>query len=555
MDSDTASDTAGDTASAKHAKPDNRLARWVVMLIGILSVASALAVSHLVAGLIDPDASAFVAVGNSVRDLSPPAVTEFAISELGDLKGPLLFGGLGATLLVVAMIAGLVSRRHAWPGMAFAAVIGLVGLAAVLSQFNVEPLGVLAPIASLVVGVGVFGWLHRLASRRVESPASEAAESDAAEQTDRLPEGQTDEKAQGVPSRRKFLITSAGVAVGAGVLGGGGQLLAGRLDVESSRANVGSLKPTTPAPAIPNGVDFASIGTPRFITSNRDFYRVDTALLGVPQVRAEDWILRIHGMVDESKTFTFNDIRQRDLVERTITMTCVSNEVGGNYISTANFIGVPLRDLLEEAGVKSGSDQLFSTSVDGWTAGTPVEAVMDRNRGALLAIGMNGEALPAEHGFPARMVVPGLYGFVSATKWVADMELTTFDAKQSYWLKRDWAQKAPIKTQSRIDVPRSFANVPAGPVTIAGISWAQHIGIDKVEVRVDGGEWRPATLATEVNKQTWRMWKVDLELGAGGHTAEVRATDRNGRTQTEERVAPIPDGASGWHSRQFTVAG
>ena len=527
MDSDTASDT-------KHAKPDNRLARWVVMLIGILSVASALAVSHLVAGIVDPDASAFVAVGNSVRDLSPPAVTEFAISELGDLKGPLLFGGLGAALLVVAMIAGLVSRRRPWPGMAFAAVIGLVGLAAVLSQFNVEPLGILAPIASLVAGVGVFGWLHRLASRKAE-PKEEETETAG-------------------PSRRKFLVTSAGVAVGAGVLGGGGQLLAGRLDVESSRANVGALKPTTAAPAIPNGADFASIGTPRFITSNRDFYRVDTALLGVPQVRAEDWILRIHGMVDESKTFTFNDIRQRDLVERTITMTCVSNQVGGGYISTANFIGVPLRDLLDEAGVKEGSDQLFSTSVDGWTAGTPVEAVMDRNRGALLAIGMNGEALPAEHGFPARMVVPGLYGFVSATKWVADLELTTFDAKQSYWLKRDWAQKAPIKTQSRIDVPGGFANVPAGVVTIAGISWAQHIGIDKVEVRVDGGEWRPATLATEVNKQTWRMWKVDVELGGGNHTAEVRATDRNGRTQTEERAEPIPNGASGWHSSQFTVS-
>jgi DMSO/TMAO reductase YedYZ molybdopterin-dependent catalytic subunit len=509
-----------------------KLARWVVMLIGVLSVAAALAVGHLVAGIIDPDASPFVAVGNSVRDLSPPAVTEFAISDLGDLKKPLLFGGLGATLLVIAMVAGLVSRRRAWPGVALAAVIGLVGLAAVVSQYNVEPLGVLAPVSSLVVGVGVFGWLHRLA-------------------------GPPDLRSTGQPteaSRRTFLLTSAGVAVGAGVLGGGGQLLAGRLDVETSRANVGALTPSIPAPPVPRGADFASIGTPRFITSNREFYRVDTALLGVPRVRAEDWVLRVHGMVDQARTFTFTDIRERDLVERTITMTCVSNQVGGGYISTANFIGVPLRDLLDEAGVRPGSDQLFSTSVDGWTAGTPVEAVMDRGRGALLAIGMNGEPLPAEHGFPARLVVPGLYGFVSATKWVTDLELTTFDAKQSYWLKRDWAREAPIKTQSRIDVPGGFATVPPGVVTIAGISWAQHVGIDKVEVRVDGGEWRPATLATEVNKQTWRMWRVDVELGSGNHTAEVRATDRNGRTQTEERAAPIPDGASGWHSSQFTVS-
>ncbi|GAB3447680.1 molybdopterin-dependent oxidoreductase [Actinophytocola sediminis] len=506
------------------------LTRRVASLVGVLAVTAALAVSHLVAGLTDPDASPFVAVGNSVRDLTPPAITEFAISEIGDAKKPLLFGGIAVVLVVVGTIAGLLSRRRALPGMVLAAIVGVVGLLAVLDQYNVDTIGLLAPVSSVLAGVGTFGWLHRIATRRATTGETSTA------------------------SRRRFLLVSGGVAVGAGVFGGVGQLLAGRVDVEASRAGIGALTPQSPAPPIPGGADFASFGTPRFLTANRDFYRVDTALVSVPRVRAEDWALRIHGLVDEQKTFSFNDIRQRPLVERTITMTCVSNQVGGGYISTANFVGVPLRDLLDEAGVRSGSDQLFSTSADGWTAGTPVDAVMDRDRGALLAIGMNGEPLPTEHGFPARMVVPGLYGFVSATKWVVDMELTTFDAKQSYWLKRDWAQKAPIKTQSRIDSPRSFATVQPGPVDIAGIAWAQHVGIDKVEVRVDKGEWRPAILADEVNDQTWRMWRSQIHLGPGTHTAEVRATDRTGRTQSADRVAPIPDGATGWHSRQFTVS-
>ncbi|OLF12826.1 molybdopterin-binding protein [Actinophytocola xinjiangensis] len=500
------------------------LSRWTAILIAVLAMVTALAVGHLVAALTDPDASPFVAVGDSVRDLSPPAVTEFAISDLGEAKKPLLFGGIAAMLLVLATVAGLLSRRRPWPGLALATVVGVVGLLAVLDQYDVDTVGLLAPVSSLVAGAATFGWLHRLAASGLTRPAD--------------------------TSRRRFLWTGAGVAVGAAAFGGLGQVLAGRVDVEASRAGVGALTPSVPAPPIPATADF---GTPRFITSNRDFYRVDTALLGVPQVRAQDWLLRVHGLVDEPRTFTFNDIRARRLVERTITMTCVSNQVGGGYVSTANFVGVPLRDLLDETGVRSGSDQLFSTSVDGWTAGTPVEAVLDRDRGALLAIGMNGEPLPTEHGFPARMVVPGLYGFVSATKWVVDLELTTFDAKRSYWLERDWAREAPIKTQSRIDAPRSFATVPAGPVTIAGTAWAQTVGIDRVEVRVDGGAWRPATLATKVNDQTWRMWRVEITLGPGTHTAEVRATDRTGRTQPRQRVAPIPDGATGWHSRQFTV--
>jgi DMSO/TMAO reductase YedYZ molybdopterin-dependent catalytic subunit len=252
--------------------------------------------------------------------------------------------------------------------------------------------------------------------------------------------------------------------------------------------------------------------------------------------------------VDGELVLRYADIRGMPLVERTATITCVSNEVGGEYVSTSNFIGVPLRDLLERAGVKPGAEQVFSTSVDGWTCGTPVSDVLDRG---LLAVGMNGEPLPLEHGFPARLVVPGLYGFASATKWVVDLELNRFADKRSYWVERGWAQRAPIKTQSRIDAPAPFATVPAGRVTVAGIAYAQQRGITEVEVRADGGPWQVAELATEVNRDTWRMWRAELDLGPGPHTVECRATDATGVTQPEGRVPPIPDGATGWHSTQF----
>jgi DMSO/TMAO reductase YedYZ molybdopterin-dependent catalytic subunit len=307
------------------------------------------------------------------------------------------------------------------------------------------------------------------------------------------------------------------------------------------------------APAIPADAAFPQFGTPTFLTSNQDFYRIDVALR-IPTQAAADWTLRIHGMVDREITLTYADLLARPLVERTITMTCVSNPVGGDLISTANFIGVDLRDILLEAGIQPGAEQLFSTSIDGWTAGTPVDVVLEPDRGSLLAIGMNGEPLPPEHGFPVRMVVPGLYGFVSATKWITDMEVTTFGAAQAYWLQRGWSQRAPIKTQTRIDFPRGFGSVPAGRVTVAGIAWAQHTGIDRVEVRMDGGPWQQAVLSTEVSADTWRMWTADFALAPGSHTVQTRATDRRGVVQTETRADPIPDGASGWPAVIFTAA-
>jgi DMSO/TMAO reductase YedYZ molybdopterin-dependent catalytic subunit len=257
-------------------------------------------------------------------------------------------------------------------------------------------------------------------------------------------------------------------------------------------------------------------------------------------------------MVDRELSLSFADLTARPLVERLITMTCVSNEVGGSLVSTATFVGVDLGDLLRAAGVRDGADQLLSTSLDGWTAGTPTALVLEPDRGALLAVGMNGEALPREHGFPVRMVVPGLYGYVSATKWLADLELTTFAARDAYWVQRGWAARGPIKTQSRIDTPRG--SVPAGRVQLAGTAWAQHIGVERVEVRADDGPWRPAELATEVNRDTWRMWRAEVDLAPGRHVLQCRATDRSGDTQPEQPRPPVPDGATGWHTVTVTAS-
>jgi DMSO/TMAO reductase YedYZ molybdopterin-dependent catalytic subunit len=289
-----------------------------------------------------------------------------------------------------------------------------------------------------------------------------------------------------------------------------------------------------------------------FITPNSEFYRVDTALI-VPAVPAEDWTLRIHGMVDREVTLDFEQLLALDLIERDITLTCVSNEVGGSYVGNARWVGAPLAALLEEAGIDPAADQLVSRSVDGFTVGTPTAAVTD-GRDAMLAVQMNGEPLPLEHGFPVRMVVPGLYGYVSATKWISELELTTFDAFDPYWVRRGWAPQAAIKTQSRIDTPRPLAKVPAGPAVIAGVAWAQHRGIDRVEVRVDAGPWREADLAAQDTVDTWRQWRLDWDAAEpGSHTLQVRATDATGATQTSDRAEPFPDGATGQHQLVVTV--
>ncbi|MET9902368.1 molybdopterin-dependent oxidoreductase, partial [Streptomyces sp. NPDC006446] len=328
-------------------------------------------------------------------------------------------------------------------------------------------------------------------------------------------------------------------------------------DAVASRTDLVLPAAASPAAPIPRGAQLRVPGISPFVTANADFYRVDTALV-VPKVDATGWRLRIHGRgVGRPVTLTFDDLLRRELIERDITLTCVSNEVGGPYVGNARWIGVRLADLLAESGVRPPSgggpaDQLVARSVDGMTIGSPVEDVMD-GRDALLAVGMNGRPLPFEHGFPVRMLVPGLYGYVSACKWIKDIELTTFDAYDPYWVRRKWASRAPVKTQSRIDMPKPFARPEAGTVMVAGVAWAQHRGIDRVEVRIDDGPWQEADLAAEDTVDTWRQWSFPWQATRGGHTLTVRATDRTGHVQTGRRTRTIPDGADGRHSVVVTV--
>jgi DMSO/TMAO reductase YedYZ molybdopterin-dependent catalytic subunit len=506
-------------------------------LVGLLAVAAALAAGQLVAGLVAPASSPYLAVGDTVVRLSPHWLTEFAKATFGTADKPVLLTGMAVVIVAVAALAGLAARRHPGPGVVVVIVLGVAGVAAVMYAPAFAPLDMLAPTASLVVGVGVLRWLHRLALSAAAGPDDPAV----------APPG-------GLTRRALLVRSSAAVGV-ASLAGGAGGLWLGR-GVADSRgavtARLAAAQLTERAPAIPATAAFPELGTPTFLTPNPDFYRIDVALR-VPVLSAEDWSMRVHGMVDNELTLTFDDLLSRPLVERPITLACVSNPVGGDLISTATFTGVDLRELLMEAGVRPGADQAFSTSVDGWYTGTPVDVLLEPGRGAMLAIGMNGEALPLEHGFPVRMVVPGLYGFVSATKWINDLELTTFDAKAGYWLKRGWAERAPIKTQSRIDSPRGFASLPAGRVTVAGIAWSQPTGIGRVEVRMDGGPWQEAELATDVSGDTWRMWRADFDLAPGGHTVQSRATAADGVVQTEAQAEPVPDGATGWPEVSFAV--
>ncbi|MCC5784476.1 oxidoreductase, partial [Kocuria sp. CCUG 69068] len=312
-----------------------------------------------------------------------------------------------------------------------------------------------------------------------------------------------------------------------------------------------------PAPAVrdpvPAGADLGVADVEPWLTPADDFYRIDTAL-SVPRIDVDAWELRLHGMVERELTLRFDDLTARPLLERIVTLACVSNPVGGDLVGNAVWTGVPIRDLLAEAGPSAEADMVLSTSEDGFTASTPLEALTDPGRDSLLAVTMNGEPLPFEHGYPVRMVVPGLYGYVSATKWVVDLEVTRFDRAEAYWTSRGWTARGPIKMSSRIEVPAEGGRTEAGPAVLAGTAWAQHTGIAAVQVSVDEGPWQDAELGSVGTDDTWRQWVLRADLPGGRHTARVRAVDRDGTVQTAEPAPPAPDGASGWHERTFTVA-
>lgn len=554
--------------------------RWRVpagALSGLLAGFAALAVAELVSAAVRPEAGPVVAVGGAAIDRTPAPVKDWAIQQFGTDDKLVLQAGILAVLALLALVLGLVSLRHRLLGAAGVLLFGVIGAAAATGRPDSTGFtDALPSVAGAVVGAALLYWLAgRLTLRPVgrnfertsvpdEPPSGPDEPPSGPDEPPSAPDEPTSvrDTPTSVPDgvdrpewdRRGFIIAAgaaAAASAGAGVLGRSLNASGGQ-DAVASRNRVKLPAPASAARPVPKGARLRVPGISPFVTSGKDFYRVDTALV-VPKVNADAWRLRIHGKgVGRPTTLTFQDLLRRELIERDITLTCVSNEVGGPYVGNARWIGVRLSDLLAECGVEPPSkggpaDQLVARSVDGMTIGTPVDDVMD-GRDAMLALGMNGEPLPFVHGFPVRMLVPGLYGYVSACKWIKDIELTTFDDYDPYWVKRDWARKAPIKTQSRIDTPKPFARPKAGTVVVAGVAWAQHRGIDKVEVRVDDGPWQQADLAAEDTRDTWRQWSFPWKATAGGHTLTVRATDRTGEVQTEKRTRTIPDGASGRHS-------
>ncbi|MFE2724188.1 molybdopterin-dependent oxidoreductase [Kitasatospora sp. NPDC059327] len=537
-----------------------RLVRLLsAVLCGLAGAAAAVGAGEAVAAVTRPAAAPVVAVGSAAIDLAPTAVKEYAVRTFGTADKPVLLAGIYLTMLLLAAGAGLLAVRRRAHGPALFGLFGAVGVWAALARpDSTLPDAFPSAVAALVGAVA----LDRLAGllRRVDGPPSVDGPPRGAPPAGREPAGPlpadvpaVDPSVRSRPARRTVLVAGGATVTGAALVGVGGRVLADRrADVGAARAAVRLPAPARPAPPLPRGSAPGVPGLAPFVTANADFYRVDTALT-LPRIDPRDWTLRVHGLVDRPLLLGFDELLALPLEEFDHTLSCVSNEVGGPYVGTTRWLGASLPALLRRAGVRSGAEQLVGRSKDGMTIGTPVESVLDGRRG-LLAVAMNGEALPVEHGFPCRTVVPGFYGYTSATKWLVDLELTTFAAHDPYWVQRGWDRTGAVRTASRIDVPLPFARVPAGEVTLAGTAWATHRGVGAVEVRVDGGPWQQARLAEDAGPDVWRQWSHRW-TGAtpGTHRIEVRAVDAAGAVQEETRRPPYPSGSTGWHSTVVTV--
>ena len=541
---------------------------------GVLTAAVAMGVGQLAAGLTVAQSSPVLAVGQAAIDLTPLPVKDFAISTFGANDKNALLVGILVILAAFAAVIGILAVRRLALGLLGLAVFACIGLAAALTRPTATAGYVIPTLVGTAAGAFALTRLVRAArglgsrpsrSAGARTPAGELTPPDlpapapAENAQDQaapassftfLPNPDDRGASQG-PARRRFLTTS-GVAVVTAAAGAlVGRELITRHNVSAARAALRFPKPAVAAPPLPPGANLNIPGLSSFITPNGSFYRVDTALL-LPEVDPATWQLRIHGMVQREVTLTFDQLLRRPLIEDYITLTCVSDPVGGPYVGNARWLGASLADLIRQARPLAGADQLLCTSVDGFTSGTPLQIVLD-GRDALLTVAMNGQALPVEHGFPARMVVPGLYGYVSACKWVTDIEVTTFASAYAYWATRGWSQQAPIKTESRIDVPVSNSTIPAGRTPVAGVAWAQHKGVAAVEVRVDTGPWQQARLAAVPDIDTWRQWVWEWDATPGTHVLEARATDATGYTQTAVQAQPPPNGASGYPSAAVVV--
>jgi DMSO/TMAO reductase YedYZ molybdopterin-dependent catalytic subunit len=555
--------------------------RWPAgLLAGAVAAGVALGVGQLVAGLVATGGSPVVEVGQLEIDLTPAWLRDVAIREFGSHEKTVLVGGIVAVTVALAAGLGVLAVRRLAVGLAGFTALASVGLVAALTRPTLTAVDVLPTLVAVLAAGSTLWALVKLAEPPAgtqtsaggsEPPVAEGSPGDGAEPWWCSPAAHPTAGGPGSNAavnrhmpplaargasapgmdRRRFLAASVSAAGAAAVSGLAGRFLAERFDVDAARAALQLPPPARPAPALPPGADLHIPGLAPFVTPNRSFYRVDTALV-LPEIEPRSWQLRVHGMVDREVTVSFRDLLRRQLLEDYITLCCVSNPVGGPYIGNALWLGASLASLLREAGIRAGADQLLCTSVDGFTSGTPVHTVMD-GRDALLAVAMNGSPLPIAHGFPVRMVVPGLYGYVSATKWLTDIKVTSYQAEAGYWVQRGWAAQAPIKTESRIDVPTGQRQLSPGRTPVAGVAWAQHKGIEAVEVRVDRGTWQPARLAAVPDIDTWRQWVWDWDARPGRHLIEARATDRTGYTQTARQALPVPNGASGYPSVQVSV--
>lgn len=479
-------------------------------LAGITAALTGLAAGHLVAGATTASASPVLAVGSTVIDRTPTPLKQWAVETLGNADKPVLLASVLVVTLLLAALGGIVARRSFPVGAAVVLVlVGAAGWAA-LARPAARPVDVLPALATGIVALGALRWLT------------------------------PDESSADGPGRR-VLLTRTGILVGAAVVAGSaGQWLVARArdvsDVVLPRAR-------RPLPALPAGLERRYRGVTAFRTANDDFYRVDVNLT-VPVVDHESWKLRIDGMVDRPFELTFDELLALPMIERDITMACVSNEVGGPYVSSARWLGVRVSDLLDRAGVKGGADQILSTATDGFTISTPLTAARD-GRDMIVAVGMNGTPLPRAHGFPARLVTPGLYGYVGGTKWLTRLTVTTYEKSEAYWTERDWSVDGPVKIASRIDTPVALRPVDAGRVVVAGVAWAPNRGIGGVEVSIDDGPWQAAEFGPDAGVDYWRQWYLLWDAEPGRHSLRVRAQTVDGEYQTEDRATPFPDGSSG----------
>ncbi|WP_051062291.1 molybdopterin-dependent oxidoreductase [Ilumatobacter nonamiensis] len=538
--------------------PDSPWTRRLVgALTGLTAAAVALGVTELIAGLNRNWRSPVIDVGDRVVDNVPVWLKEFAIDQFGTNDKPVLLASIGVILAVYAMVVvTLAFTRRLAIGVVGFALFGLIGAYTAISRRVGGSFDDAIPVViGTGAGIGAIVLAHHLLTPLLTSgdATDEPVDVEGRDEDETLPVESPTDPARA--TRRDLLITGGGLIgvfalVGAGT-GAVGRAIRSRFSATESRANVVLPDAADPLAPIPDGVSVGVDGVSPFSTPNADFYRIDTALT-VPQVPTDNYELRVTGMVDNELSFSFDDLLQRKIVEHDITLTCVSNTIGGELVGNARWLGFRLDELLEEAGVQSGADQVVGRSVDGYTCGFPLEAATD-GRNAMVAFGMNGEPLPLEHGFPVRLVVPGLYGYISATKWLTEIELTTFEDFESYWVPRGYADRAPIKLMSRIDSIDGLGTLNVGPdgmAAIGGVAWAQTVGISDVQVQIDDGEWMSAELGEALNKDTWRQWAFRFEPSGTDRTRtsiRCRAVDADGVIQTDERSEPLPDGASGHH--------